>query len=119
MKGSKTEMVWTCNEDVGVHEIIEEAKLRWCGLGMRMETEKMPKKIMEKKYAYSIVLAYWPSLCGWLDGLAILFIFFRRTKKWSKFLVADPKVLVSVSGAFKICKAVGLEQGQTPPREDK
>ncbi|CAG2060618.1 unnamed protein product, partial [Timema podura] len=33
-----------------VHEIVEDARLRWYGDVMRMEKERMPKEIMDMKY---------------------------------------------------------------------
>nr|CAD7259425.1 unnamed protein product [Timema shepardi] len=48
---AKTEMVWAGNEDVGVHEIVEEARVRWYGHVMRLEKERIPKRMMETKYA--------------------------------------------------------------------
>nr|CAD7601554.1 unnamed protein product [Timema genevievae] len=36
-RGSKTEMVWACDEDGVVHKIVEGERLRWYGHVMRME----------------------------------------------------------------------------------
>nr|CAD7406474.1 unnamed protein product [Timema cristinae] len=35
-----------------VHEIVEEARLRWYGHAMRMEKERMPNKMLEMKYVW-------------------------------------------------------------------
>nr|CAD7462799.1 unnamed protein product [Timema tahoe] len=35
---------------MGVHEIVKKARLRWHGHVMRMEKERMPKRMMEMKY---------------------------------------------------------------------